>query len=117
MDISSDSDWEKLSKWETLSAPLLARFVCDKGSLVAVGVITKLTDGKVIISLDKGRLEISLVGVIFDEGSPTIIPSPRLASPVLDRLIIRFPGGGFCDLSEMPVEREEWPSLLSEIIQ
>lgn len=33
MDMSSDNDWEQISKWESLSTPLLVRFVCGDSSL------------------------------------------------------------------------------------
>jgi hypothetical protein len=94
-----DSERENLIKWELRHAPLLVRFTCGKGSLVAVGVIVELSEDNVILSLDNGRFEISLADVEFEVGNPTIIPSPHLWSPVIDHLIISFPGGS-CDLSD-----------------
>lgn len=121
MDMSSDNDWEKLIMWETRDPrpSLLVRLVCGKGSLTAIGVIRELSEDELIISLDNhGELKISLVDVDIDDGDADILLVSRLPSPIIyEHVILRFRAndGGFCDLSEMPANRDEWPDVILDL--
>lgn len=121
MGMSSDSGEENISRWESLRSPLLIQFECDRGSLGAFGAVVEFSDEWLILSLSlddlkKGRLKIPLAEVSIETESPHFIAAEHLASPFLDRVILKFPRGGFCQLTEMPRERERWPDLLSDLI-
>ena len=119
MDISWPQAVEKLITWEAGSRRLLVEFRCEAGTLAAITDDFEISEDSLTLTLilSNGRLSISLETAKFEEGTPILIPSSRLASPVLDWLILRFSPNSYCKLTEMPTHQEEWPKSITDLVQ
>lgn len=100
-----ESPEAKLERWSNMNALLVARCVFSGSSVIIGGAIEPITGDRLVITPDKGRVDLSLVEAKLELGAFGLNSEP------LDCLTIHYPSGDYCNLINLDVD-EEWPEFI-----